>query len=99
MSRERHYAWYACPMDDHTNKALAGLPDVEFAGSVLCEDGQRREMWEVGRAVVSSLQRSRSSLSLSFGIFVREGGRNAPARPWKFDRRSKRPGTKKARPK
>ena len=69
-----NYVWFVEPIGDKTNGIIAQNCSAEdFMEGVLCEDGNRHNLWECAPAVRNVLIDSRKRLSLKFKIFCKKG--------------------------
>ena len=76
-ARQRHYTWYLEPINDdaHTNKVFASeLNEKEACRGMLCQDGQKRNLWRCDYNAVGIMRQNREQLNLRFRVFVQEGG-------------------------
>ena len=84
--------WFIEPKDAATNSILSEcLPGENAKTDVLCEDGQKRNLWECQHSLVAMLCRSALApyFHARFGIFRKEG-KFGKVRPWKFEEVHKR---------
>lgn len=80
MARKREYKWFVEPLQDasHANAVIARALAQEVCGqncceTVMCEDGQRRNLWSCPAGLAQRLWESRKTLGISINIWVREG--------------------------
>ena len=70
---KREYEWFLEPKDSYTNEViLKNIDDENASLDVVCEDGERRNLWRCPSGKVFMLWRSRSDLQIRFRIFSRE---------------------------
>ena len=68
------YTWFIEPLDAHTNGAFAKeIPGENFFREVVCEDGQKRNLWQCPRELVAAFWESRNDLELRFRIYNQTG--------------------------
>lgn len=72
----------------HSNEAIAGdlagvLRAENIHRDVLCQDGKKRDFWEVDYAFVRKLKSNEENARLRFKVFYRVG-RNGPVKLWPF---------------
>lgn len=95
----RETTWYIDTSGDaHTNEVVARLlqaeiPAIDQSSFVLCQDGERRDLWKVSYATITKLKNSKSQLNLKFTVFKRDG-KYGPVRKWDFPK-NKLTGKKK----
>ncbi len=84
---KREYMWFIEPLDSNTNKVLSGELTM-FGRKVLCEDGEKHNLWNCSWDFVSSFKKSRSDKNLKFNVFNRCG--KGQIREFKFPYLKKR---------
>lgn len=100
--KKRRYSWYFEPQDAHTNEVIGKYinnlseKDGSDAGKLLCQDGQKRDLWQCAYWVITRFLINRDQLKLKFGVFVREGA-SGPIRQWQFrnDKKKAAPAMKR----
>lgn len=77
---KRQYTWYVRPLDaGHTNEAIIRILDAlalteeSLNQAKICEDGERFNVLQIPREIVSYLLKSRDELNLNFKLYIQEG--------------------------
>lgn len=80
--------WYV-EATGHTNEVIASELSAENAHkSVLCQDGEKRDLWECTYRFVSQLLKNEVEGQLQFKVFYRESS-YGPVKPWPFLRKKR----------
>lgn len=83
--------WYV-EATGHTNEVIAReLPEENAHKGILCQDGEKRDLWECEYAFIAKLLKNETSAKLQFEVFYRES-RYGPVKPWPFLRKKRKPG-------
>lgn len=83
--------WYVEVKNAHTNEVVAReLPAENAQKGVLCQDGEKRDLWMCDYKFITKILENEQELQLKFLVLYREG-RYGPVKPWPFLRKKRLP--------